>query len=476
MRSNPSSAMRFLLCSSVVYTASAAVIRAPLEGLLTDGAAGIGAEFESPGFSLASEDTKCSLANTHALKGKVIAGRTGVNWELTADTTERANYVQAEYIIKGENVKVGSTEAATNGAKVAADLAKDLIEWKPWTHDDGNGVYVDIEGSKCGRWKININKARKPEEVGFQPQITAPMPLEAVYSLMEEQVQNPDVKHVLDGTNYSYMKGLQLVTQQHFQSNPAGIDQTKVTDDVLAFCTLVLSYAKGALGALQPGSSPKKLTTFMPRTNFNKIFAHVSSKLPAKGEALWKLFENLACYTGDGNQVDAALCTGTADNPTPKPNKFRDLSYGQGEYKCTMYDWIRSLDPDSQADDCLTKFDRTIDRSIGKLGTRQEKMFNSQRSVPIFEFRDLDTLQTKDMEGFMLKVDDAIQKLHREYANPPGPIEQQSKQLAVAVPFIPFASAMDWLFVTAIYQKASTAARTFSNPWALYHGIRQAQL
>lgn len=112
------------------------------------------------------------------------------------------------------------------------------------------------------------------------------MPLDALYSLMKEQAADPDEKNVLDGTNYRFLDGLKLVTQQHFQSNPGGIDKTKVTDDVLAFCTLVLSYAKGALGTLQPGQSPKLFTTFMPRTNFNKIFAQVSSKLPAKGDDL----------------------------------------------------------------------------------------------------------------------------------------------------------------------------------------------
>ena len=136
--------MRFLLCSSVVLTASAAVIRAPLERrvedclidtsnsmeddpdrLNTDGTAGIGAEFESPEFALVS--AQCSDDDTNDAKRKVIAGRTGTNWELTADSIGKKGKLQAEYIIDGVKVKVGSTEDATNGAKVAADLAQNLV-------------------------------------------------------------------------------------------------------------------------------------------------------------------------------------------------------------------------------------------------------------------------------------------------------------------------------------------------------------
>lgn len=144
MRSKPSSAMRFLLCSSVVLTASAGVIRAPLvrrvedcqldtsedmaddlDRVNTDGTAGIGAEFESPGWQLVSTD--CSADDTNAAKRKVIADRTGTNWELTADSIGQPGKLQAEYIIDGVKVKVGSTDDATNGAKVAASFVQDLV-------------------------------------------------------------------------------------------------------------------------------------------------------------------------------------------------------------------------------------------------------------------------------------------------------------------------------------------------------------
>lgn len=136
----------------------------------------------------------------------------------------------------------------------------------------------------------------------WAPQITTPMPLEAVYSLMKEQQADPDLSHrnILDGFPKED-ETLVVVTQEYFQSNTNGIDRSKVTDDVLGFCSLVLSYAKAAIIKLGRDQSPKQFQTFMPRTEFNTIFKQVESKIPGD---LFGLFNSLACYkTKDGKVV-----------------------------------------------------------------------------------------------------------------------------------------------------------------------------
>lgn len=145
-------------------------------------------------------------------------------------------------------------------------------------------------------------KAKDPKEVVWHPQITTGMPLEALYSLMKENKEspNPPDRNVLDGIDRMDAEYLNLVTKAHFQSNPGGIGPDKATDDVLAFCTLVLSYAK--MAREMPGGSPKLFTAFMPRTHFNKLLSHVSSKLPAKGNDLWAMFNVLACYQSGGEE------------------------------------------------------------------------------------------------------------------------------------------------------------------------------
>lgn len=131
------------------------------------------------------------------------------------------------------------------------------------------------------------------------------MPLEALYSLIKEQ------KAALGADDLSPLNGFEggqsflgvtiQVTQEYFQSNTNGIDKTKVSDDVLGFCSLVLSFAKGATISLGPSQSPKLFFSFMPRTEFNTVYQQVKSKMPGD---LFTLFNSLACYTtGDGGEV-----------------------------------------------------------------------------------------------------------------------------------------------------------------------------
>lgn len=130
--------------------------------------------------------------------------------------------------------------------------------------------------------------------MAFAPQITAPMPLEAVYKLMLENEADPVEKNILDGSNFRPDKSLVVVQQDYFQSKPNGLDQSQMSDDVLAFCSLILSYAKAATNTLAEDQSPKLFMEFMPRTEFITLFGIVKSKLTGD---LFKLFDNLACYT-----------------------------------------------------------------------------------------------------------------------------------------------------------------------------------
>ena len=91
-----------------------------LDAPTADGSAGIGAEFESPFFYFINND--CSLEDTNAAKRQVVAGRTGTNFLLTADTGNNAGKLNAEYILDGQNIKVGSGDAAKAGKAASDDL------------------------------------------------------------------------------------------------------------------------------------------------------------------------------------------------------------------------------------------------------------------------------------------------------------------------------------------------------------------
>ena len=121
-------------------------------------------------------------------------------------------------------------------------------------------------------------------------------------------------------------------------------------------------------------------------------------------------------------RLDTDYCTGTIENPVPG-NKFSGLKYTNTatdpEVSVNIKDWIQGIGKDDPAPDLLSKFDKSIDNSIGGLGTQMEKLYNSQRAAPLIEFRDLDSIKTPEIEQFMKDVDSAIQKLHKDFADAP---------------------------------------------------------
>ena len=121
--------------------------------------------------------------------------------------------------------------------------------------------------------------------------------------------------------------------------------------------------------------------------------------------------------------VDTAYCKGTLSKPVPN-DKFGALSYTNTALNppatMNIKTWIQGIGKESPFPDALSKFDESIDKSIGGLGDKMEKIYDSQRSVPLFEFRDLLDIKTSEIEKFMKDVDSTIQKLHKDFADAPG--------------------------------------------------------
>lgn len=184
--------------------------------------------------------------------------------------------------------------------------------------------------------------------------------------------------------------------------------------------------------------------------------------------------------------IDDEYCEGTAASPQPG-NEFGGLTFSKGGDKCNIRNWIQGLDPQSEDQDALSQWDAKVnDGSIGRLGTKEEKMFNSQRFVPLFEFRDLLEVTTDKMGDFMGSVDKAIQDLHNNFANAPGkkvrrgvcgnaePLPQPepepqptgpTKQLAVLSSFVVGAPTLDWIFLEADFEQGVGCREDFLRPF-----------
>ncbi|KAL9094050.1 MAG: hypothetical protein Q9165_003720 [Trypethelium subeluteriae] len=269
-----------------------------LDGPTEDKSAGIGVEFECTNVILQSKG--CSMEDTYSSKGKTIDQRQGTNWRLTADTTLGAQgLLDAEYILDGTQIKIG-TGAAEQAAK---DVAQDILAWNP-NSESSKPVRIEPYNGPCNTWTIiKPEYGTSSSSLKWLLQITAPMPLEVISDLFEESItKNPPSSKLLPETNYLAKRYKVYVSPEFFQSNPNGIGTSNVGKDVLGFFSLVMSYAKSADEVLH-GESAKTLTSIMPRTDFTSIFKMISEKV--KGDlSLYDMVKILACYRNYEDEVE----------------------------------------------------------------------------------------------------------------------------------------------------------------------------
>lgn len=166
-------------------------------------------------------------------------------------------------------------------------------------------LVVEVEGADPAvPWILNRkpNDLQEVLDLEWDAQITTAMPLEGIYSLMLNHNSNP--RHPFDGrddvTGLDQKTGKVKITtiavkRDWFQANSNGIKQEELNDDVLGFCSLVMSFAKEA-GPLSNDRNIKQAQGIMPRTDFSTLFEQVKSKLPGD---LFSLFDSLACYATD---------------------------------------------------------------------------------------------------------------------------------------------------------------------------------
>ncbi|KAI0427511.1 hypothetical protein F5Y09DRAFT_344619 [Xylaria sp. FL1042] len=386
---------------------------------------GIGAEFETGTFYLVG-NPQCTYQQTDQLKGRVLGGRKGDNWELTVDTTlDMPNRLQAEYILNGQTIKIGQGMAG----QAAADIAADLMNWNPSSNSPG----MTVEGLDGYTWIITPQSVSlgSPANFIWQRQITAPLPLEALNDLIGNTRKDYPFppKSLLPQQSRRNSK-LVYVSTEFFQAFRDGTPNAPASD-VLGFFSLVVSYAKAA-DSYQSGRSPKFEIPIMPRndfqTMFNLIRSGLGSSLSSGDSALYNIVKTLSCYkwfTDDYDsflEIDQLYCGGTIAAPEVGP-KMDQLSYQltggaiNPPPSFTIKEWMDDLQ--ANRGDRMSYGDKAYDGQIGGFGDKMEYALGTTRLVPLFEFRDLGGSVASQFQGLVVQAENEIIGYHRQFANSP---------------------------------------------------------
>lgn len=128
------------------------------------------------------------------------------------------------------------------------------------------------------------------------------MPLAAIDGLFK-QAKAVLATNPLVGDTRSQRENMVWVNKDFFASNPQGNQKEKVSEDMMAFFSLVLSYVKpNGKSRATLNKSAKGLSSIMPRTDFLTMYQAVKDKI--KGDDLYEMVKTLTCYTNEEDYTE----------------------------------------------------------------------------------------------------------------------------------------------------------------------------
>ncbi|KAL8846955.1 MAG: hypothetical protein Q9221_007997 [Calogaya cf. arnoldii] len=293
--------------------------------------AGIGIELECRKFSFDNLGYRAASAfaeEIKAIKGKTIlpAEYHGVQssageWELTAELTGpedtwRLRRVCAEFIVSGEK-----------------------NQWQPNFNDQTKATIAEFE--PFGQWTVaEPEKWRGSDALLWSRQVTVAMPLKAIYQLFVDLKRDGISSNAIMAEG-SKRDNIHVVRREDFRLlGLTGFKPADITDDLLGFLSLVVSYAK-ATRRMQAKDGPKHSLSVMPRTDFAAMYELVRKKIEPQYQGgcydFYTVVKELARMQGDlsGNRdrnYDKDQLDGqTFKWPHPQEEPFTDTDISNYE-------------------------------------------------------------------------------------------------------------------------------------------------
>ena len=176
-------------------------------------------------------------------------------------------------------------------------------DFNPYAGMDDNEH--DIADNQCNPWVVTLPKDQKnPDDFSWGPQVTVPMPLEALHDIFGVMAGQGSSELVVEGRNARKDRHV-YVTGDFFQANPNGLSKDNVKASVLGFLSLLVTFAK--LPKTAPGhessDSYKQDISILPRTDFTSIYNNIKQDIEMQGSLL-DLVKILACYSNQNNGAD----------------------------------------------------------------------------------------------------------------------------------------------------------------------------
>ena len=131
----------------------------------------------------------------------------------------------------------------------------------------------------------------------------------------------------------------------------------------------------------------------------------------------------LGCSTNTSDSLDDTYCTEAPDDPKSNDRMDKQVfktsnSAGESD-SCTVQERMQSIEDANAETDRLSEVDQISDGSIGAFKDVLENVLNTNRAVPLFEFRRLVGVRAADMEDHVKAVEQAVVDYHNAHTDPP---------------------------------------------------------
>jgi hypothetical protein len=256
--------------------------------------------------------------------------------------------------------------------------------------------------------------------MNFATQVTAAMPLAAVLQILrdtKERKSNP-----LATPENRNMDKFQILSKNDFASF-RNIKQSDVNDEFLGYFSLLATYCVLAKNT-DPAEGPKRLVNIMPRTDFSaqyNKFIEPKLKEQLKDTSLYDIVKKVS-GSNDNLAKEAFKWTPGVRHEVPDNwnGKAGDLESGNLEVG-KFLNYLQGRDPASKEDlerkDLVKLMDLALRHGqVGGLGDKMENMLDTDKPVPIFEFRDLTRITGSALSDSMGSFEDKVIDYHHQFA------------------------------------------------------------
>jgi hypothetical protein len=265
------------------------------------------------------------------------------------------------------------------------------------------------------------------------------MPLAAVLQILRDTKERDGGSNPLASKGSQYRKDFRILARKDFASFQK-IKESDITDEFLGYFSLLATYCVLANKG-NPNEGPKHLVSIMPRTDFSaqyNKFIEPKLKDQLTEKSLYDIVKTVSNSKNELAQEEFKWATDTrTEIDDDWDGKAGDLESGKLQVG-KFLNYLQGRDPAAgktlPQKDLVRLMDKALRHGqVGGYGDKMEKMLDTEKSVPIFELRDLEPIYGSPVIDLMGSYEDKVIEYHHQFAQEESVEDKPPKGMSLSI-------------------------------------------